>query len=181
MIKYFKFIYIISYIRIFFYKIVFRRRLFLNGWRYFWGKGTVINIKSGRINMLDKVYLKRGCEINCDGGKIEIGYNNFFNNNCNIASMNSIKIGDNCLFGPNVGIFDHNHKYDSIIEPICKQGFKSKSIEIGNNVWIGSNVVITAGSKIGDRVVVGANSVVVGSLEKDSIYCGNPVKLIKKI
>jgi len=173
--------FIISYCRIVFYKIIYRRKLHLKGWKYYFGNNTYINIEQGKIDVDDKLYLRRGCEINCSGGRIKIGYNNFFNNNCNITSMGNISIGNNNLFAPNVGIFDHNHNYNNQKELICKQGFTIKNIEIGSNVWIGSNVIITAGSKIGDRVIIGANSVVKGCLVENSFYSGNPAKLIKKI
>ena len=39
------------------------------------------------------------------------GFNNFFNTNTKVISMNSIEIGDHNLFGPNVVIVDQNHKY----------------------------------------------------------------------
>ena len=57
---------------------------------------------------------------------------------------------------------DHNHDYKG-----SNGGFVSKAIEIGNNCWLATNVVVTAGSKIENRVIVGANSVVGGKLESN--------------
>jgi maltose O-acetyltransferase len=74
--------------------------------------------------------------------------------------MGKIEIGENCLFGPNVGVFDHDHSFGTPGELICKQGMNIGSIKIGSDVWIGANAVITRGVTIGDHVVVGANSVV---------------------
>lgn len=57
----------------------------------------------------------------------------------------------------------------------------SKTIVIGNNVWIGKNCLIMPGCVIEEVVVVnGANSLVNGTLKKDFIYAGNPMKEIKQ-
>jgi virginiamycin A acetyltransferase len=57
---------------------------------------------------------------------------------------------------------------------------KSKGhIEIGNDVWIGLNVIILSGVKIGDGVVIAAGSVVTKSIPAYSIYGGVPAKFIK--
>lgn len=55
-----------------------------------------------------------------------------------------------------------------------------KSTDIGNDVWIGDNVVIFGGCKINDGVVIGAGSIVTKDLEPYGIYVGVPAKLIKK-
>ena len=54
-------------------------------------------------------------------------------------------------------------------------------IKIGNNVWIGGNVVVLPGVTIGDNVTIGAGSVVNKDIESNSIAVGNPCKVIKKI
>ena len=74
-------------------------------------------------------------------------------------------MGDGNLVADNVSIYDHNHDYKG-----CNGRFVSKAIEIGNNCWLATNVVVTAGSKIENRVIVGANSVVGGKLESNSLY-----------
>ncbi len=85
------------------------------------------------------------------------------------------------IFGPNVSIYDHNHRFTENHVPIQKQGYVDEEVNIGSNVWVGANVVITAGSTIGDHVAIGANSVVTSNLESDSVYAGIPARLIKKI
>ena len=51
---------------------------------------------------------------------------------------------------------------------------------VGNDVWIGQNSLILPGSKIGDGVIIGANSVVGGEILPYSIVAGNPARLIRK-
>lgn len=55
----------------------------------------------------------------------------------------------------------------------------TSSVHIGNNVWIGDNVVILPGSYIGDGCIVGANSVVTGKFGNNSIIAGTPAKVLK--
>lgn len=127
-----------------------------------------------------KSWFSENCLLESNGGKIKLGFNNFFNSNCHIIALSKIVIGDNNLFGPNVVIVDHNHNYSKIDELICRQGFKTIPVNIGSDIWIGSNVTICAGSDIGDHIIVAANSVVKGRLSIPGIYAGNPAKLVKK-
>ena len=146
-------------------------------------KNSIINIGNGSIISIDsKMYLSRNSRISASfGGKIELGYNNYFNANTLITSRKKIKIGDNNLFGPNVVIVDHDHKFDKKNILICKQGFSVDEIIIGSDNWICANVVITAGVKIADHIIVAANSVVTKDLIKSGVYAGAPAKLIKEL
>lgn len=92
--------------------------------------------------------------------KIIIGDGCFFNNYCSINAKKEIKIGNNCIFGENVKIYDHNHIFDKKNELIKNQGYSIASISIGNNCWIGSNVCILKGASIGDNVVIGAGCII---------------------
>lgn len=93
-------------------------------------------------------------------GKVVIGDNVFFNNYCSINANESITIGDGTLFGENVRIYDHNHKYKDVTVPIKKQGFTSTPVVIGKHCWIASNVTILKGGHIGDNCVIGAGCVI---------------------
>lgn len=104
-------------------------------------------------------------------GKVVIGDNTFFNNDCSINAMNEIEIGNNCLFGENVKIYDHNHvfKYKNVL--IKNQGFKVGAIHIGNNCWLCSNVIILKDVQIGDNSVVGAGKLVKKNIEDNEVFC----------
>jgi acetyltransferase-like isoleucine patch superfamily enzyme len=56
-----------------------------------------------------------------------------------------------------------------------------RKIIIGNNVYIGINVTILSGTKVGDNVIIGAGSLVRGELKSNSVYAGVPVKYICSI
>lgn len=116
-----------------------------------------------------KFFLLRVCEdANC-----YIGKNVFFNNFCSLTCMKSIEIGDDCIFGENVKIYDHNHNYKEAGKLIREQGFSVGEIKIGKNCWIGSNVVILRGAHIGDNCIIGANSVVYKDIPPASILINN--------
>ena len=152
------------------------------GWKQFIGKMSSLRTEEkGKINIGRALYLSDRCTIGAyKGGELSIGDNNFFNMNCNIACYKKICIGNNNLFGPNVVIVDHNHRYDMPDKLICKQGYNFREVTIGSDCWICANVVITPGTKIGDHIVIGANAVVSGDLSTPGVYAGIPAKLIKK-
>lgn len=92
-------------------------------------------------------------------GKIVIGDNCFFNNYCSINCHESIKIGNDNIFGENVKIYDHNHIFnDKSLD--MKTNFKCGKIRIGNNNWFGSNSVILSKASIENDNVFGANTII---------------------
>lgn len=103
------------------------------------------------------------------GATVSIGKGVFFNNHCSINCRRSVAIGDYCLFGEGVRIYDHNHRFNARGVPITEQGFTCAPVTIGENCWIGSNVVILKGATIGDNCVVGAGCVVSGEIPHESL------------
>lgn len=101
---------------------------------------------------------------------------------CCIHASKLITIGERCLIASNVQIFDRNGHDVSLSNPSdrIKTFGKSKSIIIGNDVWLGTNCVILPGTIIGDGSVVMANSVVKGSFPNQSIIAGVPARAIKR-
>ncbi|OMP31783.1 acyltransferase [Mangrovimonas sp. DI 80] len=95
-----------------------------------------------------------------DGGVLKIGRGTFVNANCSFNSLKEISIGDHCLFGESVKIYDHNHRFNAKDLLVEHQGYSLGKVSIGNHCWIGSNVVILKGVSIGDHVVIGAGCVV---------------------
>lgn len=102
------------------------------------------------------------------GGKCTIGNNTSINNNNMIACHESIEIGDNCQFSPNVQIYDHDHDFRDT-GGLKAMKYKTGAVKIGNNVWIGANTVILRGTEIGDDCVVGAGSVIKGIFPAGSV------------
>lgn len=136
-------------------------------------------IYGNRIKFGKGVNFRKNFTIVVEGkGKIEIGSNTFFNNYCSINAKEFVKIGENCLFGENVKIYDHDHNYKVKEKPIRTQGFKCKEVFIGDNCWIGSNSVILRGVQIGEHCVIGAGEIVRNNIESDSLVINSTIKKI---
>ncbi|MGZ8517686.1 MAG: acyltransferase [Chitinophagaceae bacterium] len=132
-----------------------------SGFKLF-GNKTKVKIEQG-------AYIRHNCSIVVENGVLEIGARFFMNNNSSVNIHHLVKIGDDCIFGEGVKIYDHNHVFNKTYKPFNQQGFSAGEIVIGNNVWLGSNVVVLKDTSIGDNVVVGANCIVKGSIPANSI------------
>lgn len=104
-----------------------------------------------------------------DKGQLSVGKNCFFNTGCSITVREKVAIGANCIFGENVKIYDHNHEYRAKDTPIYKQGFTSEPVVIEEDCWIGSNVVILKGVRIGAHSVIGAGVIVYKEVPAGSV------------
>ncbi|WP_062237233.1 acyltransferase [Fictibacillus sp. FJAT-27399] len=118
--------------------------------------GKMIKIKSG-----SRIRVRKGAEM-------RIGKNTSLNHGCIFTAHERIIVGENVQFGPNVLIYDHDHDYKQK-DGLKNLLFKTTPVEIGDNVWIGANVVILRGTKIGNNCVVGAGCVVKGEFNDDTV------------
>ena len=88
-------------------------------------------------------------------------------------------IGNYVNIGQHVTISGLNHNYTDINKRIDEQGVSTVPIRIEDNVWIGANAVILAGSVIGNHCVVAAGSIVSGIIPPYSVCAGAPARVIK--
>jgi len=125
-----------------------------------------------------------GCKLFCQDSdsKIIIGNRVSFNHDVSINAdgNGTIVLGDNTIIGPNTVLRASNHKYELLDTPVRDQGHAPGNIIIGQNVWLGANVVILPDVTIGDNVIVGAGSVVTKDIEDDLIVAGVPAIKINK-
>lgn len=114
-------------------------------------------------------------------GDLIIGADCQVNSGCVLYTGNGIEMGDGVLVAANCTFAPTNHEYTSRTHPIFKQGhMKSKGgIKIGNDVWIGANCVLLDGACIGSGAIIAAGSVVLGDIERYSVYAGAPARKIK--
>jgi acetyltransferase-like isoleucine patch superfamily enzyme len=102
-----------------------------------------------------------------------------------LVSLIGIEIGEHSGLGVNCTIYDTDfHPVDAIARRNQKSPFDAgyKRVIVGNDVLIGANCIILKGSKIGDRSVVGAGSVVCGqTIEADTVYAGNPIRKVRDL
>jgi maltose O-acetyltransferase len=112
--------------------------------------------------------------------EITIGRGNAFSNNTVLCAVKSIRLGDSGRIGDNVAIFDADFHE---VNPATRDRSAGvvKPVVIGNNVWIGSRVMILKGVTIGDNAVIGAMSLVVKDIPANCIAAGVPAKVIRTI
>lgn len=116
----------------------------------------------------------------CDYGfNIEIGEKFFANTNLVILDEAKVTFGDNVFIAPNCAFYTVGHAIDPDERNAEIQ--YAYPIKVGNNVWIGGNVVVLPGVTIGNNVVIGAGSVVTKNIPDNVVAVGNPCRVIKKI
>lgn len=128
-----------------------------------------------------EIHIGKNCRLDTvrftvqESGHITIGNNVAFNRNCLVASHGTIHVGDHCSFGPNVCIYDHDHRFGPEGR---KEGFRVGTVEIGRNCWFGAGATILRDTKIGDNCVIGAGTLVKGYVPDHSLVTADRHLLI---
>jgi acetyltransferase-like isoleucine patch superfamily enzyme len=114
--------------------------------------------------------------------RISIEGGSFLNLGVMIAAAELVEIGEHCMLANGCFVTDADHRFDDPGKPVPWQGFTSKGpTRLGDNVWCGANVVITSGVTVGERCVIGANSVVTHDIPAFSIAAGAPAKVLRQV
>jgi acetyltransferase-like isoleucine patch superfamily enzyme len=146
--------------------------------------GNVLSaLREGRLEIGAHTLFEPGVWITAPGAaRIRIGSGTFLNLGVMVAAMELVEIGDHCMFANGCFVSDANHRFDDAVEPVPWQGFTSKGpTRIHDNVWCGANVVVTGGVTIGERCVIGANSVVTEDIPPLSLAAGAPARVLRRI
>lgn len=160
---------VFSNMKLLFLKLIYGNRLHFKVFENF-SVSTLLHMEeSGQIIFYKNISTKKNVQFNSYGcGKIVIGDNCFFNDNCRLDSHEFIEIGENCRFGPNVIIYDHDHDIKSLKEKNFNQ-YITAPISIGKNSWIGAGCIILKGCSIGNNCVIGAGTVLTKSIPDNTI------------
>ena len=138
------------------------------------GHHTEVKIKDGTARFGKEQITRGNAVFRVEGGELIIGDKCFFNQNVSITCKKKIVIGDRCQIANNVVIVDHDHagseNWGSYVET---------PVTIGNDVWIGANVVIMRGTTIGDKAVIGAGSIVKGDVPAGKVFYQKRETMIK--
>lgn len=126
----------------------------------------------------EKIYLEAPIHF-AYGCNTYIGENFYANFNLTIVDDIEVYIGNHVMMGPNVTLSVTGHPLDFHYRNDGTQF--SLPIRIGNNVWLGANVVVLPGVSIGDNSVIGAGSVVTKDIPDNVLAYGLPCKVIRKI
>jgi acetyltransferase-like isoleucine patch superfamily enzyme len=146
--------------------------------------GNVLEaMREGRLEIGAQVLLEPHVWLTAPGSaRIRIGSGTFLNVAVMVASLELVEIGDHCMLANGCFVTDANHRFDDPDRPVPWQGFTSKGpTRIGDNVWCGANVVIASGVSVGERSVIGANSVVTSDIPPFSVAAGAPARLLRTI
>jgi acetyltransferase-like isoleucine patch superfamily enzyme len=147
-------------------------------------EGEVLEaMDEGRLTVGQGTLFEPGCWLTLGPkARIVIGEGCFLNRNTMLASSELIEIGDHVMFANGCFVGDADHRYDDPTKPITWQGFEPRGpVRIGSNVWFGVNCVVMGGVTIGDRAVIGSNSVVTKDVPGGSIAVGAPAKVVREI
>jgi len=118
----------------------------------------------------------------CEDGAIEIGDRVSLNANVYVNACNGgrIAIGSDVMIGPNTMMRTSDHEIENVDIPVREQGHRPAEIVLENNVWIGANVCVLGGVRIGEGAVIEAGAVVTRDVEPRTVAGGVPARLIKR-
>lgn len=110
--------------------------------------------------------------------ELEIGDRSGVGVNCRLSGR--IIIGNDVMMGPNCVMRTYSHAHDRIDIPMNQQGFELEQVmHIGDDVWIGTNVIILPGVNIGSHCIIGAGAVVTKDVPDYAVVGGVPAKVIR--
>ena len=142
---------------------------FYSGIQRFSPNTEVVIAEGGTIRLGRHVRAHRRSKLLAmDGGTLEIGSNTALGNGVSVNCMESIVIGEGVQIGPDTKIYDHDHDY-RVPGGIGAGKFVTAPVTIGDNSWIGCNVVILRGTSIVKNCIVGAGSVLKGAYPAGSV------------
>ena len=139
-------------------------------------------LKQGRLQIGRDTFLESGVTIRSASGHIRLGQRVYLSRGVTLGAVGLVEIGDFTLVGPGCYITDADHRFSEQTVPVPDQGMSSQGATvIEDNVWLGANVVVTSGVRIGRRSVIGANSVVTRDVPEFSIAAGVPAEVVSVI
>lgn len=114
-------------------------------------------------------------------GDGRLGTNVFVNQNSTWIDTCPITIGARTLIGPNCSFYSGTHPLDPKVRNGTRGPESGRPVNIGEDCWLGGNVIVLPGVTIGKGSTVGAGSVVTKDVEPYTCVAGNPARLLRKI
>lgn len=126
------------------------------------------------LELGDRSYIAAGAYVT---GEVRIGAD------CSVnpytVVRGDVSMGDGVRIGAHTSILGFNHTMDDPDLPVFRQPLTSRGIRIGDDVWIGSHVVILDGVRVGSHAVLAAGAVVTKDVAAGAVVGGNPARHLK--
>jgi acetyltransferase-like isoleucine patch superfamily enzyme len=135
--------------------------------------------RDGGLHLGAGITVREGCYISARFGNVTIGPDSYLGHRVWVGGRGTIEIGEWFLCGPGTVIISSNHDVRSGV-PYRLQDEKPGKISIGENVWVGANVVVLPDSHIGAHAIIGAGSVVSGYIAPHAKVAGVPARRIDR-
>ena len=148
------------------------------------GKDVFVTIPGGLVAIGEQSWIGDRCFIEVSPNpqaQLSIGSNCYFAHDIHIGAYKEIVIGDNVRVAEFTSLRDTSHNYRERSQPINQQGDDVGKLSIGDDVWIGQGCIVLGsrvGTVIGRGAVIGAHSVVKGSIPEYAIAVGAPAKIV---
>jgi len=150
--------------------------------------GSKTQLPPIQVNWPHQIVIGRACKLEAGirfkydaawkpGPSVRIGNHVFIGSGCEFNITSHIGIGDHSLIASGCRFIDHNHGIEPGL-PMSEQDCPAAPISIGEDVWLGCNVVVLKGVKIGDGAVIGAGAVVTKTVMPMEIWAGVPARKI---
>lgn len=140
----------------------------------------------GRISIGDDVFVGGGSWLQvlpseeAAGVALSIGDGTSIAGNCVLSAASSVRLGRRVLVARGVYVSDHIHAYDDPTRAVLDQGVaRVEPVEICDGAWLGQNVVVCPGTRVGRGAVVGANSVVLEDVPDYAVAVGAPARVVR--
>ena len=159
---------ICNFVRYIYCRLLYGKRYKSNIIERISNRASITLFSKGTIDIGRNIELAPFVDVQVHGnGSCKIGDLTYMNRYCMISCHGKVTIGNNCMFGPGVRIFDNNHRFSK--DKGVSADLKIGEITIGNNCWIASNVILLKGAEIGDNCVIGAGCIIDRNIPANSL------------
>lgn len=136
---------------------------------------------TGTLNLADGVSLWRGSILHiADGGSLSVGRDTHFQADTVVTALGAVSFGARVQVAPRCAFYPYDHGFADVTRPIMEQPLVRKGgIQVGDDVWFGTGVIVLDGVRIGDGAVIAAGSVVTRDVPANAVVAGNPARVLK--
>lgn len=151
------------------------------------GKGSIVQRgavlyargNEGSIRIGARARIRHGAMLLPYGGFVHLGDDCSVNPYTILYGHGGLSIGNSVRIAAHTVMIPANHGFDDMAVPIREQELTKRGISIGDNVWVGSNVVVLDGCRIGTGSVIAAGAVVSGDVPPGVVVGGVPARVLR--